>query len=84
MISRIPQSPLHPFRFTGQQATFFGTTAPSASGGCRGVSGPAEGGMGFHRLHGNEITPMTVPGSIMGGAVVKPRTGPAAGGDPGG
>ena len=84
MISGIPHSPLHPIRFTGQQAAFSGTTAPSASGGCRGVSGPAEGGMGFHRLHGNEITPMTVPGSTVGGAVIKPRTGPAAGGDPGG
>ena len=84
MISRIPQSPLHPFGFTGSQAAFAETPVPSASGGCRGVSGPGEGGMGFHRLHENEITPMTLPGSTMGGAVIKPRTGPAAGGDPGG
>ena len=83
MIVRIPQDLLRPSRSTGRPA-FTGTTAAaSASGDFRGVWGPAAGGMGFHRLHGNECIPMTAADS-MNGTVIKPRPGLAAGGDPGG
>ena len=79
---RIPESSVCPSGSTGQPA-FRERTAAAFAGGVR-VDGGVAGGMGFHRLHGNESTPMTAGATMIGKAVIKPPTGPAAGGDPGG
>ena len=84
MTLRIPESFPCPSVSTGLPAFGERTAAAFAGGGFRGVDGGVSGEMGFHRLHGDESTPMTAGATMIGKAVIKPPTGPAAGGDPGG
>ena len=83
MTIRIPESFPCPPQAAVRPASRGRTASAFAGGGFRRTGGGVSGGMGFHRLHEDDSTPMTA-GPTIGKAVVKPPAGPAAGGDPGG